>query len=387
MLVMFRKILFWSHLAVGISAGIVIFIMSATGVLLTYEAQILEWDEARHTVAPSANEQRLTTDQVLNIARSKHPDDNHFYIRWVNEEGRVIPVWAGSKSYLISPYSGEILQTGQSVIAKSFHWITDLHRWLAFEGEQQKIAKEITAYSNLLFVFLIVSGAYLWFPRRMRWPLIKQHLFLKGTFKSKHAKHFTWHHVFGAWAIIPLFVIASTATIFHFHWANDTLYGLYDEEVPGPRQKREPVALIDGKQSYEMLFRVAKHHAADNGVSDWHSMWLEFGREKGNTRFWIDPSLGNSYERAYALFLDNETADVVKVKRGIDWSQGAQAWGVARFLHTGEYYGLVGQTVAGIASLAACFLAYTGFTLSWRRLIRPLVKHQLIAGPTVKQKE
>ena len=36
-----RKFLFWCHLAAGVSAGIVIFIMSVTGVLLTYERQII----------------------------------------------------------------------------------------------------------------------------------------------------------------------------------------------------------------------------------------------------------------------------------------------------------------------------------------------------------
>ncbi len=36
--------------------------------------------------------------------------------------------------------------------------------------------------------------------------------------------------------------------------------------------------------------------------------------------------------------------------------------------------GIIGQTIAGLASLAACFLVYTGFTLSWRRLISPYLR-------------
>ncbi len=45
-----------------------------------------------------------------------------------------------------------------------------------------------------------------------------------------------------------------------------------------------------------------------------------------------------------------------------------------RFAHTGEEYGVVGQTIAGLASLAACFLVYTGFALAWRRLVWPLFR-------------
>jgi len=54
-------------------------------------------------------------------------------------------------------------------------------------------------------------------------------------------------------------------------------------------------------------------------------MWLEFWRETGNTRFYIDRSLGNNYDMAYALFLNNDTADIVRVKKGTDWSKGDQA--------------------------------------------------------------
>jgi uncharacterized iron-regulated membrane protein len=40
-----------------------------------------------------------------------------------------------------------------------------------------------------------------------------------------------------------------------------------------------------------------------------------------------------------------------------------------RFAHTGEQYGVLGQTIAAVASLLACVLVYTGLALAWRRLI------------------
>jgi len=39
-----------------------------------------------------------------------------------------------------------------------------------------------------------------------------------------------------------------------------------------------------------------------------------------------------------------------------------------RFGHTGEVFGLAGQTVAGLASLGALVLGYTGLSLAIRRL-------------------
>ncbi|MFT2090055.1 PepSY-associated TM helix domain-containing protein [Paraglaciecola sp. 2405UD69-4] len=374
---MFRKFVFWSHLVVGICVGLVVFIMSVTGVLLTYEKQIKEWDEARLISMPLAAEHRLTTDQVLDILQQKHPTETHFYIRWVNQEGRPIPAWAGSQRYLISAYSGEILQTGQSWLGEAFHVITEWHRWLGMHGEEKAIGKGITAYSNLLFLFLIISGAYLWLPRNMRWSALKSNFLFKKHSTNRHAKYYNWHHVFGFWALIPLFVVVSTATLFHFDWVNKALYGIYGEEPAKRPQRAVLSSLPAGNLSYDALFELAKQHAAKNTLKEWHSMWLEFGRVEGQLRFYIDPGIGNNPKNAYALFLDVDSGKVASVQKYSDWTPGGRAWTVGRYLHTGEHFGLLGQTIAGLVSLAACFLVYTGFFLSWRRLVTEPYKKRM----------
>ena len=51
-----RKILFWCHLAAGVTVGAVILIMSVTGVALAYEKQIIAFAERSfHAPPPSAN--------------------------------------------------------------------------------------------------------------------------------------------------------------------------------------------------------------------------------------------------------------------------------------------------------------------------------------------
>ena len=42
---MIRKTLFWLHLVAGCVAGVIILLMSLTGVLLTYERQMLAYFE------------------------------------------------------------------------------------------------------------------------------------------------------------------------------------------------------------------------------------------------------------------------------------------------------------------------------------------------------
>lgn len=50
-------------------------------------------------------------------------------------------------------------------------------------------------------------------------------------------------------------------------------------------------------------------------------------------------------------------------------SAGRQIRSWLRFAHTGEVYGLVGQTIAGLVSLGASVLVFTGLMLAFRRLL------------------
>ena len=43
----FRTVLFWCHLVVGVGVAAIVLIMSVTGVLLTYERQMIDWADTR----------------------------------------------------------------------------------------------------------------------------------------------------------------------------------------------------------------------------------------------------------------------------------------------------------------------------------------------------
>ena len=67
-----RKFLFWPHLIAGVLAGLVILVMSVTGVLLTYEKQVVAWaDSPANRVAIPDGSARLSIDQLLAAAPAK----------------------------------------------------------------------------------------------------------------------------------------------------------------------------------------------------------------------------------------------------------------------------------------------------------------------------
>ncbi|BFT31787.1 hypothetical protein D210916BOD24_29630 [Alteromonas sp. D210916BOD_24] len=343
--------------------------MAFTGVLLTYERQFKELSEMAYSQTIDIEKGLISTDEVVSILRNKHPDEAHIFVRWVHRDGAAIPAWAGEHSYLIHPYTGGVLREGQGVVDDVFHVITDLHRYLLLEGDYQFIGKTITAYSNLIFIFLLLSGLVIWFPKRMSVKCLKQQVLLRQRYINTHHRRRHWHFVFGIWSMPFLLVIGMTATLFYFEWANKVLYTMYGEDVPARVKTEMPLTLDADVVSYDDLFQKAQQHAKENGYHDWYSMWMEIGKEEGIARFYIDKSIGHRQELAYSLYFDTRSGEIARVLRKADWPKGSQAWGTSRFLHTGEYFGFVGQTLAGVFSLLCCILVYTGALLGIQRLI------------------
>ena len=69
------------------------------------------------------------------------------------------------------------------------------------------------------------------------------------------------------------------------------------------------------------------------------------------------------------LVFDKATAEVQTLTTFSDQSAGQRLRSWLRFVHTGEFYGVGGQTVAGVASLSAVMLVFTGLSLSIRRFL------------------
>jgi uncharacterized iron-regulated membrane protein len=83
--------------------------------------------------------------------------------------------------------------------------------------------------------------------------------------------------------------------------------------------------------------------------------------------FFIQEPVGWHPAPRSQLVLDPVTAEVVKWEpfAGQNMGRRLRAW--VRPLHTGEAGGLVGQTIAFLASAGGAVLVWTGIALAWRR--------------------
>src|SRR5438105_3092084 len=124
-----RKIFFWLHLTAGCIAGLVILIMSATGVLLTYEKQMIQWAEARSAkIEPGANRQPVSQLLQTTVANTAG-NPASITIRRASESPAEVSLGPG-KSVLVNPYTGAGVGEGVPNLRLFFRRVTLWHRWL-----------------------------------------------------------------------------------------------------------------------------------------------------------------------------------------------------------------------------------------------------------------
>lgn len=382
----FRKTLFWIHLAVGVTAGLVVLMMSVTGVLLTYERQIVAWVDKNQPVSCAENCADPDVDRLYEAAieATGNPAPTLTVFR---DASRPVTARAGrGTEYLIDPFDGTVIREGTSSTDQFFAQVMRIHRWFALEGDSRDIGRAITGYSNLFFLGLLISGIYLWLPQVWTSAVLRARVFLNLKPKSSKARDFNWHHAFSFWSFIPLFFIITTATVFYFDWSNRLVYSAFGESPPERRQADAdaiPVP-VDALPVSALLARALSSIERDD-EGDWQSLAVTVPEDGKAASLRIDRSIGGQPAKVVSLEIDRASGDVAGVQRFSDRTPGQQARFIVRFLHTGEVLGVTGQTIAGLASLAACFLVWSGLALAWRRLVQPLTRRrQTVGGRTAE---
>lgn len=366
----FRTVVFWCHLLTGLVAGVVIFIMSVTGVLLTYEKQMMAWANKRaHPVAaPPAGAPPPSVARVLQgVIAAEGEAPTALTVRadpaapWEAAFGR-------ERTLFVNPHTGAVMGEGAVGTRRFFRAATDWHRWLAAKGDNRAVGKAVTGACNLGFLFLVVSGFYLWWPRNWSRASVRNVTWFRRGLSGK-ARDFNWHNVLGLWACIPLFVVVASAVVISYPWASNMVYQAFGETAParrgpakgGGKGQAEPVSLAGLDRAWA---------TAAQQSPGWTAITLrDPASPKGDLAFTLDRGMGGQPQLRDRLTVARASGEVVEWEPYSAGTRGQKARSFLRFAHTGEVGGWLGQTVAGLASAAAAVLVWTGFALTWRRFL------------------
>ena len=258
-----------------------------------------------------------------------------------------------------------------------FATITGLHRWFNFPAEHRAIPRAIIDISNLIFGFLIISGLYLWLPRIPSWPLLRSRLWLRRGFATVHARNFAWHHVFGIWCAVPLLVLVLSGSLFSYRWTGDLVFALFGTERPvasansgGQRDTGAAPAASAAPGNFlsldEIFSRISMLEA------DWREISIVLPQAgQPAVRAIVDRGDGGQPQLRDTVVLDRRTGKLLEMQTFGSLPLNQRIRAINRFLHTGQYFGLVGQTIAGLVSGLAVLMVWSGISLAWRRLTKP----------------
>lgn len=257
----------------------------------------------------------------------------------------------------MNPYTGQLIATSRQKNA-FFTTMFGLHRWLLMQDGPGKV---IVGVSTVTFLFILLTGIILWWPKQKK--MLQQRLTLKWNAGWKRLNH-DLHIVVGFYTAIFLFVFAFTGLAWSFEWFNDGIYRVTSssKEPPAPPQSR--VSAGAPPISFDQAYAVAQQQAPR---ADFYQLNQPRAAEDAFT-VTVMPS-DAAHERATnQLFIDQYSGQKIGQLLFTDKNLGQRVRSTFYPVHVGSIGGLPGRLIAFLACVAGFTFPITGVVLWLNRL-------------------
>lgn len=363
-----KKIAGKIHLWLGLSSGLVVFILSITGCIYAFQAEISDLTQPYRFVKHQ-DMTFLPPSQLQAIAEETLPEKHVHAVLYAGKENaaEVIffdfePTYYYYITYL-NPYTGEVLKV-KDMEADFFKFILDGHFYLWLPPE---IGQPVVASFTLVFSVMLISGIILWWPKNK--GAKKQRFSIKWNAKWRR-KNYDLHNVLGFYATWIVIILAITGLVWGFEWFSESLYKvtggakvleytepLSDTDYSG--SVTEIPALDQAWEKMKLLYPTAEiievhppetsaSPIAANANPDADTYW------QTDYRYFDQYTLEElSVDHIFGRITEANTADIIR-RMNYD-------------IHVGAILGLPGKILAFFASLIAASLPITGFYIWWGR--------------------
>jgi uncharacterized iron-regulated membrane protein len=337
--------------------------MAVTGILMAYERQIVALAErgVATVTLPATGAVPLRPEALVAKLAQAFPDAQPSALAFRRDPTASVTASFGrERTIFVDPYTGAVLGEG-SRLRPFFHQVEHLHRDLAL-GPQ---GRWITGACSLAFLAMVLSGLYLWLPRK--WTRKTLGPITTPSFKLRgKARDWNWHNAVGLWSAPFLLVAIITGVVMAYPWANNLLFRLTGNEPPPPRTASKGEGPRREPARFDFLNFDQRLAVAEQKVTDWQTINARLPESAGGALTFVIEE-GATPDKRSQLTLNAKTGAVQRWEPFASYNLGRQLRMWTKPVHTGEALGIAGQTLAALAAAGACLLVWTGFALSWRR--------------------
>ncbi|RXF70167.1 PepSY-associated TM helix domain-containing protein [Arcticibacter tournemirensis] len=373
----FRKIIGWLHLWIGIITGVVIFIVSITGCLFVFEEELFDIFHSKITHVAETGPQKPVSLLIANAQKKLGKDKpiktlvltNGVNKSFVFEayEAKKPDEWGLSyfsqvdymNRVFVNQYTGEVLSI-VDIKYEFFNIVEQLHRQLLLV---KPLGRLIVGICILLFVFMLLSGIVLWWPKNYK--QFKRSIRIKWNSKWKRI-NYDLHNSVGFYVLPAALLIAVTGLVWSFSWWENGIYQimggndkkLFRRELPALTGTAD-TTLNKTDAIYARLRKVVKNdweHLVLNLPDESNKQAMAFVHISNNKDGWKGASYFYFDGRDGRLF---DTMPHEKKSLAMKWRNSNY------YIHTGGIYGLWTKILAFIASLVCASLPITGFLIWW----------------------
>ena len=361
-----RKIILKIHEILGLVTGIVLFIVSVTGCCWVFKDEIEDLSADYKYVTPSELSV-IPPSEVKKIAEEVIPNKAiHGAVYGQPSDAIEVVFYEADpvfyQSVFLNPYSGNVIKT---VNHKSgfFDFILNGHLYLWLPP---KIGSNVVSYSVLLFLIILISGLFLWWPKNKKRR--KQRFSFKWSATTRwKRKNFDLHTILGFYIGSFSFILAFTGCIMAFNWFYFITYKITGGDkapqfimpnnitINNQNLKKNTLAIDNLLPLLKENYPKAKSFELHYPVADSSSILVEVSRK---------PSI--NYSMDYLFFDQNTLTEIETPSIYGKYENAKFADKIIRMnydIHVGSIGGILGKIIAFLVSLITATLPISGILL------------------------
>ena len=375
-----RKLFKKLHLWLSLPFGLIIMTTCLTGALLVFEKEITELVRHDSYTIPVRKTQSLSLQSLLERVARETPDSVQITSVTIPSDFRRAYTVGLSKprraGVLVDPYTGKIV--GQSGRLPFFTTVRELHRWLldSMKPDSEGIfwGRVIVGTSTLLFVFILLTGLFLWWPKKLK-GIGKR---LKISLRQGRQRLFTdLHTVGGVYVFVLLLAMAMTGLTWSFEWYRTGFYKVFGAEMAeggkgdkgdkGPKKdKSKDAPREEGAEQAKLpasyiYWEEVVEYVREVSEADYPEITVKDGEVEVPLA-----GLGNS-RAADSFRFDKKTGQVTEYKAYREAKRDKKLRGWIYSVHTGAWGGLFTRICYVLAALFGASLPLTGYYIFYQR--------------------